>query len=229
MEEIIQEINNKLNKVIDRQNEFELRLKSLETKRNEMYYQKFLEKQLGATHEQTKYGITDISTQDYHIEIKRWNDYKKALGQLLSYNYNKVKKLAVYFFGNVKDEQKTNIMELFQKNDIEIYEFIDTLDGIKINCYDNNKSQDKSNDNNRKFENWLRENIVYKENELIQLKDICQLYLNKSDIHSSLSTKFKNQVEIYVKTNFENLQWKYGVVIINYKQYKGWKHLSLKL
>lgn len=226
MEEIIQEINNKLNKVIDLQNEFELRLKSLETKRDEMYYQKFLEKQLNATHKRTKYGITDISTQDYHIEIKRWNDYKKALGQLLSYNYNKVKKLAVYFFGNVKDEQKTNIVELFQKNDIEIYEFIDTLDGIKINCYDN---KDEKENDNKKFENWLCENIVYKENGLLQLKDICQLYLNKSDIHSKLSSKFKNPVEIYIKTNFENLQWKYGVIRINNKTHNGWKHLSLKL
>lgn len=174
MEEIIQEMNKKLNDIIEKQNLIETRLEVLEKKRNEIYYQKFLEKYLGATHKRTKYGITDISTDDYHIEIKPWNDYKKALGQLLSYNYDKIKKLAVYFFGNVKDEQKTNIIELFQMNNVEIYEFMDTIDGIKINCLLN---YDRDVDEKQIFYNWLDVNIEYDENELLHLTDICENFL----------------------------------------------------
>jgi len=32
------------------------------------------------------------------------------------------------------------------------------------------------------FQNWLQKNIIYKENELLQLKDICELFLNKSKL-----------------------------------------------
>jgi len=67
------------------------------SKRNELYYQKFLEKQLNGTHKKTKFGITDISNETHHIEIKHWIKYKSALGQLLSYNFNDNKSLAAYF------------------------------------------------------------------------------------------------------------------------------------
>jgi hypothetical protein len=78
-EDIYKQIDEKLNKIIERQDEFELRLESLERKRNEIYYQKFLEKRLGATHKRTDYGTTDISTKNIHIEIKHWRDYKKII------------------------------------------------------------------------------------------------------------------------------------------------------
>ena len=221
----LNKIDEKLNKIIQRQDDFELRLESLEAKRNEIYYQKFLEKRLGATHKRTIYGITDLSTKDEHIEIKQWRDYKKALGQLLSYNFKDTKNLCVYFFGTIKDEQKTNIIDLFKSKNIKVYEFIDTLQGIVINClfnYNNNE-KDKLN-----FYKWLEQNIIYKENELLQLKDICQLYLNKNDIHSSISTKYRQEVEMYIKETYKNLKCEYGVVMLNAKQYKGWKHLYIK-
>ena len=85
--DMYKKIDEELNKIIQRQDDFELRLESLEAKRNEIYYQKFLEKRLGATHKRTIYGITDLSTKDEHVEIKQWRDYKTALGQLLSYNF----------------------------------------------------------------------------------------------------------------------------------------------
>ena len=212
----LNKIDEKLNKIIQRQDDFELRLESLEEKRNEIYYQKFLEKRLGATHKRTDYGITDISTKNEHIEIKQWRDYKTALGQLLSYNFKDTKNLCVYFFGTIKDEQKTNIIDLFRAKNIKVYEFIDTLQGIVVNCL--------LNDNNEKdkldFYKWLQQNIVYKENQLLQLKDICLLYLNTNDIHSSISSKYRNEV---VK-----LKCEYGVVKINNKTFNGWKHLYIK-
>lgn len=217
-------IFDRLNKIIQRQDDFELRLESLEAKRNEIYYQKFLEKRLDATHKRTDYGITDISTKNSHIEIKHWRDYKTALGQLLSYNFRDTKKLSVYFFGAIKQNQKTNVIELFKSKNIEIYEFIDTLQGITINCLLSNEI----NTNEIDFFKWLQDNIIYKENELLQLKDICRLYLNKNDIHSSLSSKYRKEVETFIKKHHENLQWKYGVVKINNKTFNGWKHLCIK-
>ena len=143
---------------------------------------------------------------------------------MLSYNFKDTKNLCVYFFGTIKDEQKTNIIDLFKSKNIKVYEFIDTLQGIVVNCL--------LNDNNEKdkldFYKWLQQNIIYEENELLQLKDICQLYLNKNDIHSSISTKYRQEVEMYIKETYKNLKCEYGVVMLNAKQYKGWKHLCLK-
>lgn len=223
--DMYKKIDEKLNKIIQRQDDFELRLESLEAKRNEIYYQKFLEKRLGATHKRTDYGITDVSTKNEHIEIKQWRDYKKALGQLLSYNFKDNKKLCVYFFGTIKYDQKTNILELFKSKNIKVYEFIDTLQGITINCLlnDNNDEKDKID-----FYKYLQQNIVYKEDGLLQLKDVCKNYFNKDDIHSSLASKYRKEIEMYIKETYKNLKCEYGVVMLNAKQYKGWKHLCLK-
>lgn len=224
---ILKTINDNIEKINKRLDDFESRLESLEGKRNEMYYQKFLEKYLGATHKKTKYGITDITTSDYHIEIKPWYHYKQALGQLLSYNFKNDKKLSAYFFGTIKNDKKVDIIELYKSKGVEVYEFIDTIDGIKINCLLNYDRQDVL-DEKQIFYNWLDKNIEYDENELLQLTDICENFLNKSNLHSSLLTKYKKWIENFIKETYLNIRYEYGVVKIDNKTFNGWKHLCLK-
>jgi chromosome segregation ATPase len=77
-------------------------LQQLSIKRNELYYQRFLERLLSASHCKTSFGVTDITTENEHIEIKHWRNYKAALGQLLSYNFNDDKNLCAYFFGYIE-------------------------------------------------------------------------------------------------------------------------------
>jgi P4 family phage/plasmid primase-like protien len=81
---------------------------------------------------------------------------------------------------------------------------------------------------NNDFYNWLEENIMYKENELLQLREVCQLYLGKIKIHSSVSSKYKKELERYIKEKYSNIKWEYGVVKINDVTYNGWKHLCIK-
>jgi P4 family phage/plasmid primase-like protien len=81
---------------------------------------------------------------------------------------------------------------------------------------------------NNDFYNWLEENIMYKENELLQLREVCQLYLGKIKIHSSVSSKYKKELERYIKEKYSNIKWEYGVVKINDVTYNGWKHLCVK-
>lgn len=59
---------------------------------------KILEKKLDSKHKKVKYGVTDITTENEHIEIKKWSDYKHALGQLCSYNQCDKKKVIGLFF-----------------------------------------------------------------------------------------------------------------------------------
>jgi hypothetical protein len=75
----------------------------------EEVYQDILSQHLGGSHCVLKpFGITDITTDKLHAELKEWCSWKAALGQLLSYNYaSKRPQLRVYFFG--KKPSKNNL------------------------------------------------------------------------------------------------------------------------
>jgi regulator of replication initiation timing len=207
-------------------NQLKQRLFDIESKKNESYYQKFLEKYFNATHKKTKFGITDISTNNQHIEIKHWCNYKAALGQLLSYNFNDNKSLAAYFYGSVKEEQKQNIIELFTSKNVSVYEFVDGLDGIKINTlYDANIIEEVCESNEQKFEKWICDKILFCEDSYMNLEEICSTFLGKLNIHSSIKLKYKIIVENFIKNNIKNVKGNYGVVNINGRTYKGWKNL----
>lgn len=198
----------------------------LKDKKTEIYYQKFLEKYLNATHQKTKFGITDISTDSCHIEIKNWISYKAALGQLLSYNFNDNKSLAAYFYGSVKEDQKQNIIKLFTSKNVSVYEFVDGLDGIKINnLYDANIIEEICESNEQKFEKWICDKILFCEDSYMNLEEICSAFLGKLNIHSSVKLKYKIIVENFIKNNIKDVKGNYGCVNIDGRTYKGWKHL----
>lgn len=58
--------------------QLEIKYEELINKKNEIYYQR----KLLETHKKTTHGITDITTNNEHIEIKHWKNYKNALGQI---------------------------------------------------------------------------------------------------------------------------------------------------
>jgi hypothetical protein len=194
--------------------------------RKEQYYQKFLEKELGATHKRTVHGITDITTQDEHIEIKHWKNYKHALGQLLSYNHNDTKRVCAYFYGEIDENKKNEVVELFKSNSVSIKQFIqyDTYTKIET-VLDPYK---KINDTTYNFLNWLNENIKYKEGGLLQLKDICYHYLGKTNIHSNESSKYKKEVEKWIRQKHKTEKWEYDFIWVNKKSMRGWKNFAIK-
>lgn len=69
---------------------------------------------------------------------------------------------------------------------------------------------------------------MYKENSLLQLKDILQIFMNQSNIHSHASHPYKLKVETFIKQHFPALKPIFGKVRIADKTYSGWKHLSIK-
>jgi hypothetical protein len=77
----------------------------------EEIYQKALEVHLCGTHCKLKHGITDISNDRLHAEIKCIESWKGALGQLLYYNFISPKdELHMYLFG--KKPKKFNINDI---------------------------------------------------------------------------------------------------------------------
>ena len=67
-------------------------------------------------------GEADIVSDIELIEIKLWNEWKKAVGQLMIYQYYfKDKKLRIHFFGpKPKDKLQSEIKNILTSLDIKM-------------------------------------------------------------------------------------------------------------
>lgn len=111
----------------------ELELQASKMRKDESFYQKLLEGHLGGTHKRLSIGETDVTTDDCHAELKRWDCWKEALGQLLSYKCaDEKEKLHVYFFG--KYGRKKEAIDVLKKFGIAVYEFEVVENGYKVHC-----------------------------------------------------------------------------------------------
>jgi hypothetical protein len=104
--------------------------------RKEIYYQNVLEHVLNGKHKVLPSGITDITTDNFHAEIKKWNKWKQALGQLLAYDtYDPRKELQVYLFNQYSIQNKIIAINTFKKYDIIPFEFIEDEEKDKLFIY----------------------------------------------------------------------------------------------
>lgn len=119
-----------------------VQLRILQEKRNELFYQSILEKYYNASHKTLPLGITDITTEDAHIEIKNWDSWKEALSQLQIYNDCDPKQyLRVCFFGKCTEKQKEKVYICMKKYNLELYEFIEDQFNILLKSLDTNDIQ----------------------------------------------------------------------------------------
>ena len=78
-------------------------------------------------------GETDVTTAECHAEIKKWECWKEAPGQLLCYNKCDPKnKLQVYLFG--KYTKKEEAVEHMKDFGLEVFEFEVLEHGYRITC-----------------------------------------------------------------------------------------------
>lgn len=99
--------------------------KNIENKEKEKYYQEIIEELLSGKHKTLKSGITDVTNEDTHAEIKHWSKWKFLVGQLLAYNNCDCKpNLHAYMFGDYPEQNKIIALEVFEKYDITPFEFI---------------------------------------------------------------------------------------------------------
>lgn len=82
--------------------------------------QKAFERLTGHGHVNYPYGITDISGEDYVIEIKNWHDWKEATGQLCVYGacYPDMIKMLAYFGKTPSKEFIETSFSILEKLDI---------------------------------------------------------------------------------------------------------------
>lgn len=202
--------------------EIKEKYKILTEKKYEIYYQRFLEKKLNATHKQTKHGITDITTETEHIEIKHWKNYKNALGQLLSYNFQQNKKLCAYFFGDIKEMKKNCIIELFKSKNVNIKELIDTPHGIEIRDILIKKEEDE-------ILKFFNNNIYFSKGSYLELKNVCQLFFNnKSNVGVKEKGKLRKEIEKVIKIRYPQINNKCQRTTIDGNPFQGWINFKLK-
>jgi prophage antirepressor-like protein len=109
---------------------------------------------------------------------------------------------------------KDELVKKLNSNEIEIKEaFI-------------NECETQEQENND-FYNWLEKNIEYNKNALLQTKDVCELYLGTSNIHTKELSKYRKEIEDWIKEKYKDISWQYGVVRIDDKTYKGWRGLRI--
>jgi hypothetical protein len=134
----LREENHKLHQNNER---IRMQLQLLQVKKNEDFYQDILEKYFKATHKRLAIGITDITTEDTHIEIKRWSCWREAFAQLILYNSHDPKeKLYACFFGEFAQPAKTLAIASLKQQNIICFELQNTQDVIHmVNLEDNTK------------------------------------------------------------------------------------------
>jgi P4 family phage/plasmid primase-like protien len=81
---------------------------------------------------------------------------------------------------------------------------------------------------NSEFEAWLSENVEYSPNSSFELKDICESFLGNQKVHTKTSSKYKKQVENWIKVNYPNENHLFSYFYLDKKRYHGWINFRLK-
>lgn len=78
---------------------------------------------------------------------------------------------------------------------------------------------------NSEFYNWLNDNIIVKQDEILKLSDVCELYLGKKTNPRNMN-KYKKEIEKWIKEKHPTQKWEYQHTFFNNIQYKGWLGFS---
>jgi P4 family phage/plasmid primase-like protien len=112
--------------------------------------------------------------------------------------------------------------QTFMKILLEYY-FMDIREPIEVQVKTNEYRQE-----NNDFYNWMDENVEENKHGILKLKDVCELYTGKSKVHSSTSSKYKKEIEKYIKSKFKEVDYKYQDSSYNGERYKGWSGVQVK-
>ena len=99
----------------------------------ETFYQSLMEGLLGAGHKRLSTGVTDITIDGLHAEIKRWTCWSQALGQLDKYQHADAKsELRVYMFGKFGAAAKQTAAGVFWAKGCRVFDLVRTPTHIDV-------------------------------------------------------------------------------------------------
>ena len=208
--------------------------KATET-RYEKYYQRHLERMLGAGHSITKHGYTDIETEDAIYEIKRQNQYKNVVGQLKAYGVGKDhKRLVAALFGDIPPTKEPEIVSLLNANQIHVIKLIDLPDGSVLMKEIGKKVGEESADDLTSPIAIIKCFVAQKceitkdKKDKIFSKDLWDVFIKWKKEKKLIHVKHVKQHSLYKHidglTEYNNK----GKVLINNERTTGWYGLKLK-
>lgn len=94
--------------------------------KNIEHYRELVEAMTGGRRNRLDSGVTNVSTNEFHAEVKPWRSFAKALGRLLAFDVDDNKReLRVYFFGEYAESDKQIVLQVFTRYNIRCFEFVD--------------------------------------------------------------------------------------------------------
>ncbi len=99
----------------------------------EIYYQNILLRYYKAKPLRVRHGLTDVTTPQFHGELKQWRKWDDVVGQLYKYNHVAPRpELRAYFFGDYKYECKVFATTVLANANIKPFDISDYGDYLII-------------------------------------------------------------------------------------------------
>ena len=193
--------------------------------KDEKYYQRLTEKLLNGKHMLIRsVGITDVTNDFEHAEIKKWSQYHHAVGQLLSYN-NAVprSKLSVYFYGPQPAPEKIGfVLEFCRKNGVHIYSFDKDDDAITEHFV-----IDPREGLTNVVNNFVKEKMMRDENSMVSWVDLFsefKKYHNRPVTAKNVSVDELRGALTKLGFGFVDTDIRPAKnVVVKFRGYKGWR------
>jgi len=133
-------------------------------------------------------------------------------------------KTVVEICGNMLNTLKSTYQHISTE---ELFEKL-TISGVNVTVpVETLENPPPYNSRNADFYNWLDKNVIESHNSLLKLKDVCEGYLDKKNVNSRLSHRIKLELELWIKSKFENIKYIYADSKFNGERYRGWVGISL--
>lgn len=188
--------------------------------KKEKFYQDILEHRYNAAHQKTSAGITDLTNDSFHAEIKNWENYRESIGQLMLYNMAMPRNiLKVFVFGKRPSPSKMeNILNLHRKLGIELIEL--DIDGNEEKLIEINEDNNDIDPYEQFIDEFLKMNvdktfaIGQTELNVKALKwfsENCELIFRKTVLRAKLESKSKTlqkNVPIVGQKGFTGISFK---------------------
>lgn len=95
---------------------------------------------------------------------------------------------------------------------------------INIVLDGNEKIEQEQEQQVNNFYNWLEKNIEEKQDAILQLSNVCKIFMGKK-VGSRTLAKYKKEIEKYIKKKYKHITYEYRKID---KNYRGWKNLAIK-
>lgn len=124
----------------ERIKKLEFEIEFMKNKKKETFYQKIVENYLQGSHKKLLLGVTDVTNDRVHAEIKKWECFAHAVGQLTIYNVLDPKEeLQIYLFGKTNKKTTDHIIKLLTEQKFVVHTFKQNVHSVTIHCHNTNQ------------------------------------------------------------------------------------------